>query len=157
MTASTSPSPTGAATAVIESVHVPRWGRWEALRTPTLAVFADHGMFTVEAKDELVCRRPTTRRADLAGAGHDAHLDAFDDWIAVLRDELDQDVEGAATLDGQQPVARDHAETGRAGRRVGERSPSTSPEFVPIGRRRTRPTARQPYCREQTPRPEEHP
>ncbi len=71
--------------AVIEAVHAPRWDEWEALTTPTLAVFADEGMFTAEAKHELVRRRPGTWRADLAGAGHDAHLDAFDDWIGVLR------------------------------------------------------------------------
>ncbi|WP_277213400.1 alpha/beta fold hydrolase [Isoptericola croceus] len=81
--------------AVIEAVHVPRWDEWEALTTPTLAVFADGGMFTTEAKDELIRRRPGTWRADLAGAGHDAHLDAFDDWVGVLREFLGRDLDDA--------------------------------------------------------------
>jgi pimeloyl-ACP methyl ester carboxylesterase len=83
--------------AVVEAVHGPRWHEWENLTTPTLAVFADGGRFTAAAKDELVRRRPGTRRADLADAGHDAHLDAFDAWIGVLRDDLGRDVEGAST------------------------------------------------------------
>lgn len=70
--------------AVIAAVHEPRWPEWERLTVPTLAVFAEHGMFDAEQRDELVRRRPGTRRVDLPGASHDAHLDAFDDWIAVL-------------------------------------------------------------------------
>ena len=52
---------------------------------PTLAVFARHGIFSAEDKDELVRRRPGTMRVDLDGGSHDAHLDAFDEWIAALR------------------------------------------------------------------------
>ncbi|MCT1459616.1 alpha/beta hydrolase [Aestuariimicrobium sp. p3-SID1156] len=69
----------------IEAVHVPRWDEWEALQVPTLAVFAKHGMFGDADKDELIRRRPETRRDDLDGGSHDAHLDAFDEWIRVLR------------------------------------------------------------------------
>lgn len=52
---------------------------------PTLAVFARHGIFSAEDKDELVRRRPGTMRVDLDGGSHDANLDAFDEWIAALR------------------------------------------------------------------------
>lgn len=69
----------------IEAVHEPRWDEWEALRVPTLAVFAKHGMFSDADKDELIRRRPETHRVDLVGGSHDAHLDAFDEWIRVLR------------------------------------------------------------------------
>jgi pimeloyl-ACP methyl ester carboxylesterase len=71
--------------ATIAAVQEDRWSEWEHLTVPTLAVFAEHGMFTAGQQDELIRRRPTTRRADLAGASHDAHLDAFDRWIDVLR------------------------------------------------------------------------
>ncbi len=72
--------------AVISAVaQTSRWPEWEKLTAPTLAVFADNGMFTEEQKTELIRRRPGTRRVDLPGAGHDAHLDAFDRWIHVLR------------------------------------------------------------------------
>lgn len=69
----------------IRAVHAPRWQEWEQLAVPTLAVFARGGMFTAAAKDELLMRRPATRRIDLQGGSHDAHLDAFDEWIRVLR------------------------------------------------------------------------
>jgi hypothetical protein len=45
-------------------------------------------MFSDADKDELIRRRPETSRVDLAGGSHDAHLDAFDEWIAVLRSWL---------------------------------------------------------------------
>ncbi len=69
----------------IAAVHTPRWPEWEALEVPTLAVFAKDGMFTTKEKDELIRRRPSTDRVDLHGGGHDAHLDAFDEWIDALR------------------------------------------------------------------------
>ncbi|MGF6821695.1 pimeloyl-ACP methyl ester carboxylesterase [Microbacterium sp. ZKA21] len=69
----------------LRAVHVSRWQEWERLEVPTLAVFAAHGMFTTASKAELLGRRPGTRRIDLGGGSHDAHLDAFDEWIAVIR------------------------------------------------------------------------
>jgi pimeloyl-ACP methyl ester carboxylesterase len=69
----------------IAAVGESRWAEWESLTVPTLAVFADRGMFSAAQQGELFRRRPDTRRADLPGAGHDAHLDAFDSWIGVLR------------------------------------------------------------------------
>lgn len=73
-----------------------RWGEWEALTVPTLAVFAENGMFAAALVDELFRRRPATTRADLAGASHDAHLDAFEAWVAVLRGYLGGPVPGGA-------------------------------------------------------------
>ncbi|QEW00213.1 alpha/beta hydrolase [Microbacterium caowuchunii] len=72
----------------MEAVHEPRWTEWEGLTVPTLAVFAENGMFSAEQKAELIRRRPRTLRADIPGASHDAHLDGFDSWIGVLRDHL---------------------------------------------------------------------
>ncbi|WP_427896399.1 alpha/beta fold hydrolase [Kribbella sp. GL6] len=71
--------------ATVAAVQEDRWAEWERLEPPTLAVFAEHGMFTVEQQDELIRRRPQTARAVIAGGSHDAHLDAFDGWIDVLR------------------------------------------------------------------------
>ncbi|WP_435735336.1 alpha/beta hydrolase [Cellulosimicrobium sp. PMB13] len=79
----------------IEAVHQPRWEEWEALQAPTLTVFAQDGMFSDTAKDELVRRRPATDRIDLSAGSHDAHLDAFDEWISVLRRWLSSDTEAA--------------------------------------------------------------
>lgn len=69
----------------IAAVHEPRWTEWEALEVPTLAVFASDGMFSGAEMDELIRRRPVTDRTDLDGGSHDAHLDAFDEWVTVLR------------------------------------------------------------------------
>lgn len=69
----------------IEAVHAPRWDEWKALQVPTLAVFAKQGMFSDADKDELIRRRPETDRINLTGGSHDAHLDARDEWIDVLR------------------------------------------------------------------------
>ena len=73
----------------IEAVHEPRWTEWESLTVPTLAVFAEHGKFSEEERAELIRRHPGTRRVDLPGASHDAHLDAFDAWTAVLAGYLE--------------------------------------------------------------------
>lgn len=69
----------------IAAVHEPRWAEWEALAVPTLAVFAANGMFSAVEKDELIRRRPATDRVDLGSGSHDAHLDACDEWVDVLR------------------------------------------------------------------------
>jgi len=78
---------------VIRAVAEPRWAEWRSVTAPTLVVYADGGMFTAAQQAAFVERRGSTdsagvRRADLVGASHDAHLDAFDQWIAVLRDFL---------------------------------------------------------------------
>ncbi len=69
---------------VIAAVHEPRWEEWSSLRVPTLAVFAESGMFSELEKEDLIRRRPETSRVDLAGGSHDAHLDAPQLWIEAL-------------------------------------------------------------------------
>lgn len=85
----------------IEAVCVPRWTEWESLEVPTLAVFALGGMFSATDRDELLRRRPATGRVDLVGGSHDAHLDAFDEWVGVLREWLAGDVPGETSLDAR--------------------------------------------------------
>ncbi|MDT3330135.1 alpha/beta hydrolase [Microbacterium sp. KSW-18] len=74
--------------AILEDVHRPQWTAWESLTVPTLVVFGTDGMFSSAQRDELIARRPQTRRADLTRGSHDAHLDATDEWIAALRRHL---------------------------------------------------------------------
>lgn len=73
---------------VLRAVCDPRWSEWESLVVPTLAVFAENGMFPGDERDALIARRPATHRVDLPGASHDAHLDAFDPWIRTLKEWL---------------------------------------------------------------------
>lgn len=72
----------------ISAVAVPRWQEWETVTAPTLVVYADGGMFTEEQKAEFVGRGGNATRTDLTAASHDAHLDAFEQWITVLREFL---------------------------------------------------------------------
>ncbi|MEN2737776.1 alpha/beta hydrolase [Microbacterium sp. X-17] len=68
----------------ITGVAVPRWSEWESITRPTLVVYADGGIFSEEQKAEFVARGKNVRRVDLAGASHDAHLDAFEQWSSEL-------------------------------------------------------------------------
>lgn len=81
----------------ILEVHAARWAEWEALEVPTLAVFAAHGMFSDEDKEELIRRRRQTDRIDLATGSHDAHLDAFEEWVDALQGWLGPRGESSAT------------------------------------------------------------
>lgn len=72
----------------IKEVSVPRWEEWESIEAPTLVVYGEYGMFTSDEKSEFVLRGHNTQHYDLPGASHDAHLDAFDDWVSVLNSFL---------------------------------------------------------------------
>ncbi|MBT8163017.1 MULTISPECIES: alpha/beta fold hydrolase [Arthrobacter] len=74
--------------AALNEVAVPRWSEWESVRVPSLVIYADMGIFTEDEKAEFVRRGRNVRRRDLAGASHDAHLDAFEEWISALRSFL---------------------------------------------------------------------
>jgi pimeloyl-ACP methyl ester carboxylesterase len=63
----------------------PRWQEWQAVRAPTLAVYGEEGMFSEDGKRTFLLFSPGARRVDLPEASHDAHLDAFEPWIAALR------------------------------------------------------------------------
>lgn len=70
----------------IEKVAEPRWSEWERIDVPVLVIYADGGMFADDEKSEFVRRGQNVRRVDLRNATHDAHLYAFDQWIAALTD-----------------------------------------------------------------------
>ncbi|MEV8273001.1 alpha/beta hydrolase [Microbacterium sp. NPDC077184] len=69
---------------VLDGMSEPNRSEWESVSVPTLVVYADGGMFTEEQKADFVARGRRAARVDLVGASHDAHLDAFDEWVAVL-------------------------------------------------------------------------
>lgn len=70
--------------ATMRSVADPRWEEWERVTAPTLVIYADGGMFTEEQKACFTSRGRNVTRVDLVGASHDAHLDAFEQWIDAL-------------------------------------------------------------------------
>lgn len=73
---------------VIAAVHETRWAEWEELSVPVLVVFAENGMFSEQRRQELIRRNSRALRVDIPGAGHDAHLDSHDAWVAALRSGL---------------------------------------------------------------------
>ncbi|WP_082369196.1 alpha/beta fold hydrolase [Arthrobacter sp. ERGS1:01] len=70
-------------------VTAPRWHEWQSVAAPTLVLYGEHGMFTERQKAEFITARPGTRRVDIPGAGHDAHLENFPAWIRALREFLE--------------------------------------------------------------------
>lgn len=72
----------------MNDVIIPRWAEWESVSAPTLVVYGEKGMFSEDEKSGFVERGRDVRRVDLSGASHDGHLDAFDEWVAVLRSFL---------------------------------------------------------------------
>ena len=74
--------------AAIAAVHVPRWAEWEALVPSTLVVLPSMDFFTEDERAELIARRPATLRRGIAGAVHDAHLEAFTEWMEMLSENL---------------------------------------------------------------------
>jgi len=77
--------------ATIEAVAIPRWQEWEHVTAPILVAYAQNGMFTDAQKNEFTRRGHNVSRVDLPGGSHDAHLDATDSWIHVLKDFLKTD------------------------------------------------------------------
>ena len=74
--------------AVISELREPRGLEWESVEAPALVLYADGGMFTEEQKAAFVNRGQHVMRVDLTDASHDAHLDAFDQWITALQEFL---------------------------------------------------------------------
>jgi pimeloyl-ACP methyl ester carboxylesterase len=75
-----------------ETAEESYWDEWRRVSCPTLIVRGERGVChdEVTQMQELV---PTAQVAEIPHAGHDAHLDALDEWLACL-------VEFLGTLDG---------------------------------------------------------
>ncbi len=80
--------------AAAAGLAAPSWKEWQAVQAPALVVYGGRGMFTPEAKDAFVQQGHRVSRVDLPEASHDAHLDAFDDWVGALRGFLDREGHG---------------------------------------------------------------
>jgi pimeloyl-ACP methyl ester carboxylesterase len=75
--------------AALAPLAEPRWEEWSSVQSPTLVVYAPDGMFTEEQKAHFTQRGNDVTRIDLAQGSHDAHLDAFEEWIEALTGFLD--------------------------------------------------------------------
>lgn len=72
-----------------DALAIPRWDAWQQVPAPTLVVYAENGMFSEEQKAAFVDAGENVTRVNIAGASHDAHLDAFDHWAGTLRSFLE--------------------------------------------------------------------
>ncbi|HXD53450.1 MAG TPA: alpha/beta hydrolase [Solirubrobacteraceae bacterium] len=79
-----------------EALAVDRWAEWEGVAARALVVRGSEGQFTEEAMRTMVRRARDARYAEIAGAGHEVHLERPRAWREVLeRFLLTGDVESS--------------------------------------------------------------
>jgi pimeloyl-ACP methyl ester carboxylesterase len=64
------------------------WREWERIRRPTLIVRAGNGTLAAADARRMVEGLPGSRLAEIAGAGHDVHLDRPADWQQTIEEFL---------------------------------------------------------------------
>jgi pimeloyl-ACP methyl ester carboxylesterase len=64
------------------------WAEWERIACPTLVVRAERGIVPAEEARAMVEGLPHARLTEIAGAGHDVHLDSPAAWRRALGDFL---------------------------------------------------------------------
>jgi pimeloyl-ACP methyl ester carboxylesterase len=70
---------------IMDSMIQPRWEEWQSATAPTLVVYGEEGMFSADGRSRFIRFGRDVRRVGIPAGSHDAHLDAFDSWIAALR------------------------------------------------------------------------
>jgi pimeloyl-ACP methyl ester carboxylesterase len=73
-----------------EAIARTYWDEWESIRCPTLMLRAERGYFPADYARALVARLAGARLAEIAGAGHDLHLEAPAAWREQLTSFLDE-------------------------------------------------------------------
>jgi len=72
-----------------DAISVSTWMEWDCITCPTLVVRAGNGMVEPEIAKEMIDRLPSAQLVEIAGAGHDVHLDRPDEWRKALVGFLD--------------------------------------------------------------------
>lgn len=72
-----------------EGASRPYWEEWERIGCPILVVVAENGGFAPGEAEEMARRGRDVRIAEIAGAGHDVHLDAPERWRQAISEFLD--------------------------------------------------------------------
>jgi pimeloyl-ACP methyl ester carboxylesterase len=75
-------------TALAEGTRRDYWAEWERIQCPTLVVRGERGWLAPDTAEDMLRRVPSAQLAEIAGAGHDLHLDQPDQWRRVVTDFL---------------------------------------------------------------------
>jgi pimeloyl-ACP methyl ester carboxylesterase len=71
-----------------EGVADDQWEQWRRIRCPTLVVRGASGTLELADAEAMVRQLPGARRVEIAGAGHDVHLDRPAAWREAVWDFL---------------------------------------------------------------------
>lgn len=83
---------------VVDMESVDRWDQWLSIRCPTLLVAGSRGLARREEMRRMA-EAAGGKYVEIEGAGHDLHLEAFDEWIDVLGRFADRTLEPPRLLD----------------------------------------------------------
>lgn len=67
-----------------EATRLDRWAEWESIACPALVVRAENGYFDAADIRDMARRGRDCRYAEVAGAGHDLHLERPDRWRRAI-------------------------------------------------------------------------
>lgn len=75
---------------LIAVLSEPTWGDWAKIGVPTLVVRGENGTLSAETAAAMAARRAGVTEVEIAGAGHDVHLDQPPRWRTVLARFLEE-------------------------------------------------------------------
>jgi pimeloyl-ACP methyl ester carboxylesterase len=75
-----------------EAVADSLWAEWKRISCPVLVVRGSEGDMAAADAHAMVARLPAARLVEIAGAGHDVHLDRPAEWRAALEEFLGRPV-----------------------------------------------------------------
>lgn len=75
---------------LIAVLSEPTWADWAQIECPTLIVRGENGTLSAETAAGMAARRPGVKEVEIAGAGHDVHLEQPQSWQSALGRFLEQ-------------------------------------------------------------------
>jgi pimeloyl-ACP methyl ester carboxylesterase len=66
------------------------WQQWRSVQCPALVILGEQGIFPPAHGEQIVSQLPKSKLAVVAGAGHDLHLDAPQEWGSSIHEVHDR-------------------------------------------------------------------